>query len=63
MGGGGGVDFPEWPDGKAPAKRGTFFRLHIQKGGDFMSVEVYERVGKIVILVSKGQMRFMAARK
>ena len=38
--------------GEAPPKRGTFFRLQVERVG-ILLVEVYKRVGKYVILVCK----------
>ena len=39
--------------GEAPQKRGTFFRLQVYKRVEVSPAEVYERVGKCVIWVSK----------
>ena len=39
--------------GEAPCKRGTFFRLQAYKRVEISLAEVYEGVGKCVILVSK----------
>ena len=39
--------------GEAPRERGTFFRLQVYKRVEISLAEVYERVGKCVISVSK----------
>ena len=39
--------------GEAPRERGTFFRLQVYKRAEISLAEVYERVGKCVISVSK----------
>ena len=39
--------------GEAPCERGTFFRLQAYKKVEISLAEVYEGVGKCVILVSK----------
>ena len=39
--------------GEAPRERGTFFRLQVYKRVEISPAEVYERVGKCVISVSK----------
>ena len=39
--------------GEAPRERGTLFRLQVYKRVEISQVEVYERVGKCVISVSK----------
>ena len=39
--------------GEAPRERGTFFRLQVYKRVEISVAEVYERVGKCVISVSK----------
>ena len=39
--------------GEAPRERGTFFRLQVYKIVEISLAEVYERVGKCVISVSK----------
>ena len=39
--------------GEAPRGRGTFFRLQVYKRVEISLAEVYERVGKWVISVSK----------
>ena len=39
--------------GKAPRERGTFFRLQVYKRVEISLAEVYGRVGKCVISVSK----------
>ena len=40
--------------GEAPRERGTFFRLQVYKRVEIsLIIEVYERVGKCVISVSK----------
>ena len=39
--------------GEAPLERGTFFRLQLFKRVEISLAEVYERVGKCVISVSK----------
>ena len=39
--------------GEAPRERGTFFRLQVFKRVEISPAEVYERVGKYVISVSK----------
>ena len=39
--------------GEAPRERGTFFRLQVFKRVEISLAEVYERVGKYVISVSK----------
>ena len=38
---------------EAPRERGTFFRLQVYKRVEISLAEVYERVGKYVISVSK----------
>ena len=35
--------------GEAQPERGTFFRLHVYKRAGISQVEVYKRVGKLVI--------------
>ena len=39
--------------GEAPRERGNFFRLQVYKRVEISLAEVYERVGKCVISVSK----------
>ena len=39
--------------GETPRERGTFFRLQVYKRVEISPAEVYERVGKCVISVSK----------
>ena len=39
--------------GQAPRERGTFFRLQVYKRVEISLAEVYERVGKCIISVSK----------
>ena len=39
--------------GEAPRERGTSFRLQVYKRVEILLAEVYERVGKCVIWVSK----------
>ena len=39
--------------GEGPRARGTFFRLQVYKGVEISLAEVYERIGKCVISVSK----------
>ena len=39
--------------GEASRERGTFFRLQVYKRGEISLAEVYERIGKCVISVSK----------
>ena len=39
--------------GDSPRERGTFFRLQVFKRVEISLAEVYERVGKYVISVSK----------
>ena len=53
-GGGGGTPY-NGLYGEAPPERGTFFRLQVYKRVGISQVEVYERVGKSVILgISNG---------
>ena len=39
--------------GEAPRERGTFCRLQVYKRVEISLAEVYERIGKCVILVNK----------
>ena len=53
MGGGGeGKSYDRLYDDEAPPERGTFLRLQVSHRVGVFLVEVYERVGKSVIMVS-----------
>ena len=45
---GGGTPY-DGPYGESPPKRGTFFRLQVYERVGILLVEVYRRVGKFVI--------------